>query len=83
MTRVTPSMLTGPGVRSTQARTWIREGLGQIIPKNRMIAPASPAPVMAVLAESLILLGMLAGLVKLGLLTAHLHKPDKPPTCER
>jgi hypothetical protein len=39
--------------------------------------------VLAMLAEPLILLGMLAGLVKLGLLTAHLHKPDKPPTCER
>ena len=39
--------------------------------------------VLAVLAEPLILLGMLAGLVKLGLLTAHLRKPDKPPTCER
>ena len=39
--------------------------------------------VLAVLAEPLILLGMFAGLVKLGLLTAHLHKPDKPPTCER
>lgn len=38
---------------------------------------------LAVLAEPVILLGMLAGLVKLGLLTAHLHKPDKPPTCER
>jgi hypothetical protein len=39
--------------------------------------------VLAVLAEPPLLLGMLAGLVKLGLLTAHLHKPDKPPTCER
>ena len=31
--------------------------------------------VLAVLAEPLILLEMLAGVVKLGLLTAHLHKP--------
>ena len=36
--------------------------------------------VLAVLAEPLILLGMLAGLVKRSLLTAHLHRPDKPPT---
>ena len=39
--------------------------------------------VLAVLAEPLIGLAMLAGLVKLGLLTAHLHKPEKLPPAEK
>jgi hypothetical protein len=39
--------------------------------------------VVATLAEPVVLVAIMAGLVKRGVLTAHLHKPDKPPTCER
>ena len=48
MTRVTVSLRTRPEGCSTQARTWILGGFGQIIPKNRMIAPANPAPLTPV-----------------------------------
>ena len=37
-----PSLAVDPG--STQTRSWTWRGFGQSIPKNRMIAPASPAP---------------------------------------
>lgn len=36
--------------------------------------------VVAVLAEPVVLVVIVAGLAKRGLLTAHIHKPDKLPT---